>query len=218
MEEKMAKKITPTQIAIGIGAIAVASLAFLGYQQIQASMTQTAQVQGQIVQRLQALNADLTAVKRQQQEVSSPEYFQKAVIGAIENYGQQQQAQVAARKMEQYAAAPEKLADGKHIYGSMTAQFTLVEFSDFECPYCKRFHPTAKEVVDQSNGLVNWEWKHMPLGFHQPAAGIEAHAAECVGELAGNRAFWVYMDEIFANTKGNGQGTNELTKDRKSVV
>lgn len=208
----MANKLTTTHITVGIVAVVSAGLIYIGYQEVKSSLEQTTQTQSEIVDGLRALNNELSGVKQQQALTSSPEYFQKAVIGAIENYGQQQQAQLTANKLARYEAAPEKLTDGKRIYGSMTAQFTLVEFSDIECGYCKKFHPTAKDVVDSSGGLINWEWKHMPLGFHQPAAGIQAHAAECVGELAGNRAFWTYVDDLFANTKGGGQGSNELTR------
>lgn len=113
-------------------------------------------------------------------------------------------------KFETYENAVRITKSGKHIYGQEKARFTLVEYSDLECPYCKRFHSIPKEVVDASNGIVNWEWKHFPLPSHNPVAAIEAQASECVSSIAGNRAFWVYLHQIFEFTKGNGQGAGDL--------
>ena len=93
-----------------------------------------------------------------------------------------------------------------HIYGDPKAAITLVEYSDFECPFCKRFHPTAKQLVDQSGGKVNWVYRHFPLEFHNPGAQKQAEASECAGKLGGNEAFWRYSELIYARTKSNGKG------------
>lgn len=122
---------------------------------------------------------------------------------------QKQQADID-QKYAQFEAAPEKVEDGKHIYGDLGARFTLVEFSDMECPFCKQFHDTPKQIVDASKGNVNWQWKHMPLDFHNPAAHKEALAAECIAEQKGNRGFWVFVNEIFHHSKGNGAGVSDL--------
>ncbi|SEJ12106.1 Protein-disulfide isomerase [Azotobacter beijerinckii] len=124
----------------------------------------------------------------------------------------QAQQEEAAQKAERegvlapWAAAPEQVPEGRHLYGSLNAQFTLVEFSDLECPYCKRFHDTPKTLVDQSGGKVNWEWWHYPLAFHSPGAILGAQAAECVAELAGNQAFWAFTGEWFKRSELNGAG------------
>lgn len=83
------------------------------------------------------------------------------------------------------------------IYGDPNAEISLIEWSDAECPFCIRHHPTPKAVVDQSNGKVNWVYRHFPLSFH-PNAQKSAEAQECAGFLAGNDAFWDYTDELFA--------------------
>ena len=93
-----------------------------------------------------------------------------------------------------------------HIYGDPKAAITLVEYSDFECPFCKRFHPTAKQLIDQSAGKVNWVYRHFPLEFHNPGAQKQAEASECAGKLGGNEAFWRYSELIYARTKSNGKG------------
>ncbi len=50
----------------------------------------------------------------------------------------------------------------------------------------------------------------MPLDFHNPAAHKEALAAECIAEQKGNRGFWVFVNEIFHHSKGNGAGVSDL--------
>lgn len=136
--------------------------------------------------------------------------FEAAVAESINKFVAQKQQADIDQKYAQFEAAPEKVEEGKHIYGDLGARFTLVEFSDMECPFCKRFHDTPKQIVDASKGNVNWQWKHMPLDFHNPAAHKEALAAECIVEQKGNRGFWVFVNDIFHHTQGNGGGVADL--------
>jgi protein-disulfide isomerase len=88
--------------------------------------------------------------------------------------------------------------ESRHVYGNPDAKITIVEFSDFECPFCARLHPTLKQLVDQSNGEINWEYRHLPLPNHVNARPA-AIASECVARHAGNDAFWSYSDLILKN-------------------
>lgn len=81
-----------------------------------------------------------------------------------------------------------------HVYGSPTATVTIVEYSDFECPYCKQFQPTLKRIVDESNGSVRWIYRNYPLHQHSVE---ELMAAECIAKLKGNDAYWKYGDLLF---------------------
>ena len=96
-----------------------------------------------------------------------------------------------------------------HVRGNAAAEVSLIEYTDFECPFCKRFHGTPKPLLDRYGGRVNWVLRNYPLPFHDPAAHKEALAAECVARLAGNDAYWKYADALFANTKSNGAGLPE---------
>ena len=70
----------------------------------------------------------------------------------------------------------------------------LIEYSDYECPFCQRFHGTAQELVD--SGEVAWIYRHLPLSFHQTAKE-GAIIAECVRLHKGTGAFWTYTDSVF---------------------
>ena len=135
------------------------------------------------------------------------------IEAGIERYVEKQKkAQAEARsRQEQLAAAV--AADVRpvspqrdHIYGNPKAEVSLIEYSDFECPYCKTFHKTAKQVVDSFDGRVNWVYRHFPLAFHNPGAQKQAEASECASALGGDDAFWRYADEIFERTRSNGNG------------
>jgi protein-disulfide isomerase len=97
-------------------------------------------------------------------------------------------------------------ADRDHIYGNPDASVSLIEYSDFECPFCKRFHLTPKKLVEAYDGKVNWVYRHFPLAFHNPGAQKQAEASECAASLGGNDAFWAYTDLIYERTRSNGKG------------
>src|SRR5260364_157561 len=119
-------------------------------------------------------------------------------------------AQAAQRPdaTRQTAAHEETETTGQHLYGHPKARFTLVEFSDFECPFCKSFHVTLKQLVEASQGHINWQWKHLPL--HPPVSQQEAESAECVAQQKGNSGFWRFAEALFTHTRGNGAGVPNL--------
>lgn len=98
-----------------------------------------------------------------------------------------------------------KLNDNDHINGNKNARILLVEYSDMECPYCKKFHPTAQQIVDSFQGKVAWVYRHLPLPFHANAQK-EAEASECANELGSNAAFWKYINTLFQRTNSGGTG------------
>ena len=137
--------------------------------------------------------------------------FDRAVIATLQRFAQRRHDERIAEAYARQAAAPQTMPDpAMHIYGNAQARTTLIEFADLECPYCKRFHDTLRRIVDASEGQVNWRWRHFPLDFHNPAAGQEAMAAECVAREKGNRGFWVFIQAVLERTRGGGGGVPDL--------
>ena len=87
-----------------------------------------------------------------------------------------------------------------HIRGSKNAKVTLVEYSDFECPFCSRFYPTVKQVQQEYGDKVRFVYRHFPLSFH-PQAQPAAEASECASEQG---KFWEFHDGIFENQERIG--------------
>jgi protein-disulfide isomerase len=95
-------------------------------------------------------------------------------------------------------------ANRDHIIGDINAKVTVIEYSDFECPFCSRFHPTLESIIDDFGGEVAWVYRHFPLtSIHSSATGA-AVASECVAELLGEDAFWKFTNEAFKNQKTLG--------------
>ncbi|MDP1689440.1 MAG: thioredoxin domain-containing protein [bacterium] len=90
-----------------------------------------------------------------------------------------------------------------HIRGNINAPIKLIEFSDFECPFCGRFHPTMQQIVKEYGDKVVWVYRHFPLESIHPDAKKGAIGSECANELGGSTAFWAYTDKIFADQQGS---------------
>ena len=86
-----------------------------------------------------------------------------------------------------------------HIVGSPTAPIVLIEYSDYQCPFCSTVYPTIKRIVAESNGQIAWVLRNFPLESIHPEARPAATAAECIAGLLGNDAFWKYTDDVFNN-------------------
>ena len=91
------------------------------------------------------------------------------------------------------------------IYGRTDARFTVIEYADLECPYCRAYFPALKRWIDAHTD-VNWQWQHLPLSMHEPAATAGARLAECAGESGGHAAFWNAVEWVYTHTRGDGQG------------
>lgn len=86
---------------------------------------------------------------------------------------------------------------GSQFKGPENAKVTLVEFSDFQCPFCSRVGPTLKRINDEYPNDVKIVFKHLPLSFHQKAQG----AAEASEAAALQGKFWEMHDKIFSQQR-----------------
>jgi protein-disulfide isomerase len=87
------------------------------------------------------------------------------------------------------------------VLGSPTAPITLVVFTDFQCPFCSRAHPTLEELSrGYGHDKIRVVFKHNPLPFHQDAMPA-ALAAQAVHQVAGPQAFFNYVNLLFANQR-----------------
>ncbi len=87
-----------------------------------------------------------------------------------------------------------------HILGNPDAEIFIVEYTDFDCPFCKQYHATMKQIIAEygPSGKVAWVMRNFPLAQLHPNAPKLAEAAECVADLGGNDAYWKFLDEMFA--------------------
>ena len=88
------------------------------------------------------------------------------------------------------------LSETDHIRGNKDAEFILFEYSDLDCPFCKQFHTTMKEIVSKYPNDLAWVYRHMPIDNLHPTARGKAEASECVASISGNDTFWKYIDEL----------------------
>ena len=97
----------------------------------------------------------------------------------------------------------EPVSNKDHVRGNRNAKIALIEYSDLECPFCKRFHPTAQQVLSTYGDDVMWVYRHFPLDSLHSKADKEAEAVECAAKLGGEDKFWALTDKIYEVTPSN---------------
>lgn len=107
------------------------------------------------------------------------------------------------------------VSSSDHIRGNPNAPVKIVEYSDTECPFCKKFQTTMQQVIAEygKDGKVAWVYRHYPIDQLHSKARKEAVALECANEQGGNDKFWSYADRLYEVTPANnGLDPAELPK------
>lgn len=98
-----------------------------------------------------------------------------------------------------YPTGTVQLSEQRHVLG--TGDFMLVEFSDFECPFCKRFSPVMKQLLEKYDGKLRWSYRHFDTGLHDTMVKA-AMGSECAADQG---KFWEFHDKVFELSGSNAQ-------------
>ncbi|MBL8091347.1 MAG: DsbA family protein [Anaerolineales bacterium] len=133
--------------------------------------------------------------------------FAVGVLTGFFLWGYNQPAENANQPSGQVAAAPtqqpqyvryEIATEGYPSLGPDDAPITIVEFSDFQCPFCKRFHEeTYQALLDAYPGQIRFVYRNLPLTSIHPDAMPAAVASLCANE---QNVYWEYHDKLFSST------------------
>jgi len=108
---------------------------------------------------------------------------------------------------EEDVSALRPVNPSEHIVGNPTAPVIVVEYSDLDCAYCKQFQRTMSQIMIDygAEGQVAWVYRHLPLVHLHPNSGQHAEASECVASLAGEDAFWRFIDLLHADVPSTSE-------------
>ncbi len=142
--------------------------------------------------------------------------LQTDIKKGIETYVQKQQEQATNRKV--VAVNPTVISgdysDDDPFMGKKNAPVTLIEWSDFQCPFCRKFfNDTLPKIKEKyiDTGKLKFVYRDFPLSFH-PNAIPMAIAADCAREQGGDKTFFAYHDKIFEGQNALGNGTVNLPR------
>lgn len=136
-----------------------------------------------------------------------------STIAGSKDTNEAQEVKNVEQPQENKEAAPENtigdirlVGDRDHIRGPEDAKVTIIEYSDIECPFCKKFHPTMTKLMEEYPNDVRWVWRHLPLERLHPNARVAALATECAGEQG---KFWETLDYMLEEVEDSQQFKKE---------
>jgi protein-disulfide isomerase len=129
----------------------------------------------------------------------------KAILESVQAYNREQERQIQearAKVLEQLTTNSRQLIAGSPVQGAQDAKIVLMEFSDFQCPFCARANSTVKEFMARNGNSVLLTYKHLPLVQIHPQA-LPASLASWAAHQQGK--FWEYHDALFAQQGSLGE-------------
>lgn len=144
------------------------------------------------------------------------EALQKAAKNAQEEMGKKRDED-EKKKLEESFDKPlvAEIRSDESIRGPKDAPLTLVEYSDFECPFCSRGYETVQALLKKYDGKIRFIYKHLPLSFHEQAM-ISAKYYEAI-RLQDEKKAFAFHDEIFKNQRKLKNGEAFLQATAKQV-
>ncbi len=138
------------------------------------------------------------------------------MAGALYFNSKSQEIKVDSTSDSEVSVGVPAISENDHILGNPNAKILIVEYSDLECPFCKKFHDTMHQIINEygANSDVAWVYRHFPITNLHSKAVKEAEASECAAELGGNQGFWNYVDRLYEITPSN----NNLDLNQLSVI
>jgi len=129
----------------------------------------------------------------------------EVILEAVQTYQQQQRAQAQKARqafLQQAKANPAALIGSSPTKGASNHKIVLVEFSDFQCPFCAKANVTLKQFMEKYGDHVTLTYKHLPLTSIHPEALPAARASWAAGQQG---KFWEFHDALFANQPKLGE-------------
>jgi len=137
------------------------------------------------------------------------------IIESVQAYQEEQQQRVITRRQEfikKFSQNPQDVIGNSPTIGSSKLQTVLLEFSDFQCPYCSEAHKTLKDLLKKYPNRFTLVYKHFPL-FQTHVQALPAARAAWAAHQQGK--FWQYHDTLF--TKQNQLGESLYIETAKSL-
>ena len=128
----------------------------------------------------------------------------EVVIESLQAYQQKQEQKQQQQQsfLQQLQANPQAVIGASPTTGATESKVVLIEFSDFQCPYCAKAHETLKQFMAKHQRQVKLVYKHFPLTNIHPEAMPAAKAAWAASQQG---KFWQYHDALFANQDKLGE-------------
>lgn len=129
----------------------------------------------------------------------------QVIIESVQAYQQQEENQIRASRqafLQQMLTNPAAVIGNSPTLGASAKNIVLVEFSDFQCPFCARAHQTIKAFMEKYKNEVTLTYKHLPLASIHPQAMPAAKAAWAAQQQG---KFWEYYDALFTQQKDLGE-------------
>lgn len=158
-----------------------------------------------LVGAVPAQAASRVSAKLEEQILEVIREHPEVIIESVQAYQAQQQQEIQKARqafLEEVEANPQTVIGESPTTGATDTKVVLVEFSDFQCPYCGQAHDTVKQFMDKHQDEVMLVYKHFPLASIHPesvAAAQAAWAADRQGK------FWEYHDALFTNQDKLGE-------------